>query len=123
VRFVLPQRGLRPSVLAAVLHVAQFALDRRDQTGQFPFLDVVLGTLSHKRDGEVQIDFAGDDDEGHVGTYFFGQRQGCWGAEERHRMVRGNDIPVLLCQGGAHGLRRLDDGGGDLVATAAEHAP
>ena len=34
-RFMLPQRGLRPLALAAALHVAQFAGDRRHQTGQF----------------------------------------------------------------------------------------
>jgi hypothetical protein len=42
-RLVLPQRGLRPLALAAALHVAQFAFDRRDQPDQLPFGDVVLG--------------------------------------------------------------------------------
>src|SRR5919108_451204 len=41
-RLVLPQRGLHPLALAAALHVAQFAFERRDQPGQFPLLDVVL---------------------------------------------------------------------------------
>jgi hypothetical protein len=55
-RFGRPQCDLRPLALAAALHVAQFAGDRRDQTGPFPFLDVVLGALPHQRDREVQID-------------------------------------------------------------------
>ena len=32
-RFILSQRGLRPLALVAALRVAQFACDRRHQTG------------------------------------------------------------------------------------------
>ena len=114
------QRFLVAFAFTAQFRRAQRGLHRRDHTREFLFLHIILCPFLEQRYGEIEIDFAGDDDERRVRPYFPGQCQRRRGTEARHCMVGGDRVPILAFQRGTHVGRRIHDLAGYVVATAAQ---
>ena len=102
-----PYQLFRPPPLASSLRLAQLALDRRHQPGEIPLHDVVVRTGLHRGHRRLLADPARHDQERQVEPAGLEHGQRLGGAEVRHVVVGDHDLPRVLGERVAHGVRRV----------------
>ena len=78
--------------LAPGRRFAKLALDRRRQSREIAFDDVVVGAGLHRGNGDVFADRARHEDEGHIDALFAEHRERPRATERRHRVVGDGDV-------------------------------
>ena len=87
---------------------AQLPVDGRRQPREVVLHDVVVRAGTHRRDGGVFADRAGDEYEGQIWMLLANDRQRLGAAEARHRVVGDDQVPLAVVQLAAQRIGAVD---------------
>jgi hypothetical protein len=96
--------------------IAQFAFDHRTEADEFVVADVILRAQLDQAHGEVEVVLGGNNDEGHIGVHFLGDRERACSREIGDGLAADDQVPLLRFKGGTQACGGINSDVVDAVA-------